>query len=110
MRPGASRASIWAPALCARISGNAPATTTWSATWPRRSTSFSSEGRLRMMMLVTIGVLLLAIGGGYYAFAGGGDISSKRIDAIAKPQASGRSTKAPVDALKRKNVQQMLKE
>jgi len=63
-----------------------------------------------MMLLVTIGVLLLALGGGYYAFAGGGGVASKRIDAIAKPQATGRGVKAPVDALKRKNVQQMLKE
>jgi tight adherence protein B len=64
-----------------------------------------------MMMLVTIGILLLAIGGGYYAFAGDGGAASRRIDAIAKPQATGRGTKAPADAaLKRKNVQQMLKE
>ena len=38
-----------------------------------------------MMLLVTIGILLFAIGGGYYAFAGGGGVASKRIDAIAKP-------------------------
>ncbi len=34
----ASRASIWAPASCAPISGNAPATTIWNANWPTRST------------------------------------------------------------------------
>ncbi|HTK94620.1 MAG TPA: type II secretion system F family protein [Terriglobales bacterium] len=64
-----------------------------------------------MMLLATLGVLLLALGGGYYAFAGGGGVAAKRIDAIAKPTASGRSAKAPADAaLKRKNVQAMLKE
>jgi tight adherence protein B len=63
------------------------------------------------MLLATLGVLLLAIGGGYYAFAGGGGVAAKRVDAIAKQQAPGRSSsKAPDTALKRKNVQAMLKE
>jgi tight adherence protein B len=64
-----------------------------------------------MLLIVTFMVMLLAIGGGYYAFAGGGDGASRRVNAIAKPQATGRGTKAPADAaLKRKNVQAMLKE
>ena len=64
-----------------------------------------------MMLLATLAVLLLAIGGGYYAFAGGGGVAAKRLDAIGKPSVSGRGIKAPADAaIKRKNVQAMLKE
>jgi hypothetical protein len=37
-RPAASRASMSAPASCARISGNARAISAWSASSPRRST------------------------------------------------------------------------
>ena len=50
-------------------------------------------------------------GGGYFAYASATDRSAKRVNAIAKPQATGRGIKAPVDAaLKRKNVQALLKE
>jgi tight adherence protein B len=54
---------------------------------------------------------VLALGGAVFAFAGGNDRSAKRVNAIAKPQATGRNIKAPADAgLKRKNVQALLKE
>ena len=64
-----------------------------------------------MLILVAAILTVLAVGGGVYAFAGGGGASAKRVSAIAKPQASGRSAKTPdTAALKRKNVQAMLKE
>lgn len=54
---------------------------------------------------------VLALGGVVYAFAGAGGAPAKRINAIAKPQASGRGGKASdTVALKRKNVQALLKE
>ncbi|MEI9885285.1 MAG: type II secretion system F family protein [Rhizomicrobium sp.] len=64
------------------------------------------------MLLAIVAIFTcLALGGAVYAFAGGGNSSAKRVSAIAKPQATGRGTKAPADAaLKRKNVQAMLKE
>ncbi|MEJ0027989.1 MAG: type II secretion system F family protein [Rhizomicrobium sp.] len=63
-----------------------------------------------MLYLVAFAFLVLAMGGGYYAFAGG-DGRSARVNAIAKPQAGGRGVKAPDSAaLKRKNVQALLKE
>ena len=56
-------------------------------------------------------LMVLAAGGGYYVLAAGDGRSAKRVSAIAKPQASGRSTKTPDSAaLKRKNVQALLKE
>ena len=64
-----------------------------------------------MLLLVVAMFTALALGGAVYAFAGGSNASAKRVNAIAKPQASGRNAKAPADAaLKRKNVQAMLKE
>ncbi|MEI9990718.1 MAG: type II secretion system F family protein [Rhizomicrobium sp.] len=63
-----------------------------------------------MLYLVVFLFLSLALVGGYYAFAGG-DSRNARVNAIAKPQASGRGVKAPdTAALKRKNVQALLKE
>jgi len=63
-----------------------------------------------MLYLAALVFLGLAMGGGYYAFAGG-DNRSARVSAIAKPQATGRGGKAPdTAALKRKNVQALLKE
>jgi len=63
-----------------------------------------------MLYLVAFVFLTLALAGGYYAFAGG-DSRNARVHAIAKPQATGRGGKAPdTAALKRKNVQAMLKE
>ncbi len=56
-------------------------------------------------------LLVLAVGGGFMAFAGAGDRSAKRVSAIAKPQATGRGAKASDNvALKRKNVTALLKE
>jgi tight adherence protein B len=56
-------------------------------------------------------LMMLAAGGGYYVFAAGDGRSAKRVSAIAKPQASGRGGKTPDSAaLKRKNVQALLKE
>ena len=64
-----------------------------------------------MIIAIVAMFMVLALGGGYFAFADSGERSAKRLSAIAKPQASGRSIKAPVDsAMKRKNVQAMLKE
>ena len=68
-KPAASRASMSAPASCARISGNAPATTIWSANWPRRSTPFSREAAMGLAIIVMF--LVLAGGGGYFAYADG---------------------------------------
>jgi tight adherence protein B len=63
-----------------------------------------------MLLFVALVFLGLAVGGGYYAFATG-DGRTARVNAIAKPQASGRGLKAPdTTALKRKNVQALLKE
>ncbi|MBV9539870.1 MAG: type II secretion system F family protein [Alphaproteobacteria bacterium] len=63
------------------------------------------------MIIVFAMITALLLGGGYFAFAGAGDKSAKRIQGIAKPQASGRNAKTPdVAAIKRKNVQAMLKE
>jgi tight adherence protein B len=66
-------------------------------------------------MLFVLGtmVLVLALGGAVMAFAGGGDrAAAKRVTAIAKPQATGRGVKTADTnaALKRKNVQALLKE
>jgi len=63
-----------------------------------------------MLFIFAAILTLAAVGGGYYAFAGGNS-SAARVHAIAKPQASGRGGKTPDStALKRKNVQAMLKE
>ena len=54
---------------------------------------------------------VLALGGAIYAFSGGNQRSAMRLTAIAKPQASGRGAKTSDNAaLKRKNVQALLKE
>jgi tight adherence protein B len=53
--------------------------------------------------------LVLAAGGGYFAYAGANDRSARRLTAIAKPQPGGAKT-AENTALKRKNVQALLKE
>ncbi len=64
-----------------------------------------------MLFIVVATFTFLALGGAVYAFAGAGGGASKRVSAIAKPQASGRNAKPQADAaLKRKNVQAMLKE
>jgi tight adherence protein B len=64
-----------------------------------------------MGLAIIVMFLVLAGGGGYFAYANATDRSAKRVTAIAKPQASGRGGKVPVDAaLKRKNVQALLKE
>ena len=64
------------------------------------------------MLFVFAAILtMVALGGAYYAFAGGDSRSAKRVTAIAKPQAAARGGKAPDNAaLKRKNVQQLLKD
>jgi len=63
-----------------------------------------------MLYLFAFIFLALAMGGGYYAFAGG-DSRTARVNAIAKPQATGRGGKVPdTAALKRKNVTALLKE
>jgi tight adherence protein B len=64
-----------------------------------------------MTFVIVAMFTVLALGGAIFAFAGAGDRSAKRVNAIAKPQATGRSIKTPVDAgIKRKNVQALLKE
>jgi len=63
-----------------------------------------------MLFAIVAMFAVLALGGGYFAFAGG-DNRAARVTAIAKPQAAGRGAKAPdTAALKRKNVQALLKE
>jgi tight adherence protein B len=64
-----------------------------------------------MLFVFAVMLTVLGLGGAVVAFAGAGDRSAKRVTAIAKPQGTGRSAKAPADAaLKRKNVQAMLRE
>lgn len=64
-----------------------------------------------MLLVVLAMFTALALGGAYFAFAGSGDRSARRVAAVAKPQASGRGAKTPdTAALKRKNVTAMLKE
>jgi tight adherence protein B len=64
-----------------------------------------------MLFVLAVMLTVLGIGGAVMAFAGAGDRAAKRVDAIAKAQGSGRGTKSPADAaLKRKNVQALLKE
>ncbi|HJW42123.1 MAG TPA: type II secretion system F family protein [Rhizomicrobium sp.] len=63
-----------------------------------------------MLVVFAFLFLALALGGGYYAFASG-DGRTARVSAIAKPQVGSRGPKAPdTAALKRKNVQALLKE
>jgi tight adherence protein B len=62
-----------------------------------------------MLLLASIVMIALALTGGYYAFAGN-DRSTQRIGAIARPQAAGRPKVGENPALKRKNVQQLLKD
>jgi tight adherence protein B len=63
-----------------------------------------------MLLIASVVMIALALTGGYYAFAGN-DRSAQRIGAIAKPQALGRGAKGgETQALKRKNVQQLLKD
>jgi tight adherence protein B len=64
-----------------------------------------------MTLVLLVMFMVLALGGAVFAFAGNGGAASKRVTAIAKPQASGRGAKVPdTAALKRKNVQALLKE
>jgi tight adherence protein B len=64
-----------------------------------------------MGLAIIVMFLVLAGGGGYFAYASATDRSAKRVTAIAAPQASARGVKTPVDAAaKRKNVQALLKE
>jgi tight adherence protein B len=64
-----------------------------------------------MLTLVVAVLTLLAVGGGVFVFAGAGGSPAKRVHAIARPQATGRGAKTPdTAAVKRKNVQAMLKE
>src|SRR5882757_2590134 len=65
-------------------------------------------------LLIMVGLLLLvALGGVAFAFAGaGGDKTKKRMAAVAKPTVSARALKGATDTnqQRRKNVQTMLKE
>jgi tight adherence protein B len=65
-----------------------------------------------MLFVLAAMLSVLGIGGAVLAFAGAGDRAAKRVDAIAKPQGTGRAAKVSgaEAALKRKNVQAMLKE
>jgi tight adherence protein B len=64
-----------------------------------------------MTLVLLVMFMALALGGAVFAFAGNGGPASKRVSAISKPQASGRGAKTPdTAALKRKNVQALLKE
>ena len=59
------------------------------------------------MLLIVILMLSLAVGGAIFAFSGGERVSTKRVTAIAKPEAR---VKAVDGGMKRKNVQSLLKE
>jgi tight adherence protein B len=65
-------------------------------------------------LLIMVGLLLVvALGGVAFAFAGaGGDKTKKRMAAVAKPTVSARALKGATDTnqQRRKNVQTMLKE
>jgi tight adherence protein B len=64
-----------------------------------------------MLFIIVAMFTILALGAGVYAFAGGDNGAAKRVTAIAKPQAGARGGKTPdTAALKRKNVQALLKE
>jgi tight adherence protein B len=65
-----------------------------------------------MLFAVIAMFTVLALGGAVFAFAGNDNRSAKRVSAIAKPQATGRNAKTSDNnaALKRKNVQALLKE
>ncbi|HXC54276.1 MAG TPA: type II secretion system F family protein [Rhizomicrobium sp.] len=64
-----------------------------------------------MLFAIVAMFTVLALGGAVYAFAGGDNRSARRVTAIAKPQATGRGAKTTDNAaLKRKNVQALLKE
>src|ERR1700761_8251565 len=64
-----------------------------------------------MLLIASLVLVMFAVGGGYYAFATG-DSRQARVSAIARPQATGRAMKGAgeTQALKRKNVQQLLKD
>jgi tight adherence protein B len=59
------------------------------------------------MLLIVILMLSVAVGGAIFAFSGGDRVSAKRMTAIAKPEAR---VKAADGGVKRKNVQNLLKE
>ncbi|HEV2651023.1 MAG TPA: type II secretion system F family protein [Rhizomicrobium sp.] len=59
------------------------------------------------MLLIVILMLSVAVGGAIFAFSGGDRVSTKRVTAIAKPEAR---VKAVDGGAKRKNVQNLLKE
>ncbi|MDE2133122.1 MAG: type II secretion system F family protein [Alphaproteobacteria bacterium] len=64
------------------------------------------------MIMFALGLLVLALGGAAYAYAGGADeAAQKRIAAVAKPSA-GRASRggAETNAVRRKNVQALLKD
>src|SRR6201994_3128736 len=58
------------------------------------------------MLLIVILMLSLAVGGAIFAFSGADRVSTKRVTAIAKPEARA---KAADGGMKRKNVQSLLK-
>jgi len=65
-------------------------------------------------MIVLVGILLMvALGGAAFAFAGGDEKTQKRVAAVAKPSGNGRGRAAasPQDAMKKsKNVAALLKD
>jgi tight adherence protein B len=65
-----------------------------------------------MVIAIAAFLLVLALGGAGYVFAGaGGDRSQKRVAQVAKQNAQLRgNTAGDTNALKRKNVQQLLKQ
>ena len=65
------------------------------------------------MIALVVGLMVLALGGAVFAFAGGGnERSDKRLAAVAKTPAGGRGARAgaEVPAQRRKSVQAALKE
>ena len=65
-------------------------------------------------MIVLVGILLMvALGGAAFAFAGGDEKTQKRVAAVAKPSGNGRgrAVASPQDAMKKsKNVAALLKD
>src|SRR6185437_3999093 len=62
-------------------------------------------------MIYLIALLgLLSLGGMAFAFAGGSEVSQKRIQALVKPKDAGRAVKGQFEAQKRKNLAALLED
>lgn len=62
-----------------------------------------------MVIAIVAAIMVMALGGAAFAFAGGNGVSKKRLDAYAKPAAAVRGQR-DVTAQRRRNMQAVLKE